>query len=102
MAASEIIKGLSGDNRAFSPNTTQILTSLARPFALPEEAEDARRVVAELPSTAKRVVEVHTFGKAWESPRPKSASTGPPRPCAHRVPTSQARLRPSPGASARG
>jgi hypothetical protein len=34
-------------------------------------------VVAELPSTAKRVVEVHTFGKAWESPRPKSASTGP-------------------------
>jgi hypothetical protein len=40
----EITKGVSGDNRAFSPNTTQILTSLARPFALPEEAEDARRM----------------------------------------------------------
>jgi peptide deformylase len=40
-----------------------ILTSPARPFALPEEAEDARRVVAELQSTAARVAEVHTFGK---------------------------------------
>ena len=50
MAASEITKGLSSDDRAFAPNTTQILTSQARPFALPEEAEDARRVVAELQS----------------------------------------------------
>jgi peptide deformylase len=40
-----------------------ILTSPARPFALPEEAEDARRVVAELQSTAERVADVHTFGK---------------------------------------
>jgi peptide deformylase len=40
-----------------------ILTSPARPFALPEEAEDARRVVAELQSTAARVADVHTFGK---------------------------------------
>jgi peptide deformylase len=40
-----------------------VLTSPARPFALPEEAEDARRVVAELQSIAKRVAEVHAFGK---------------------------------------
>src|SRR5215216_5067416 len=40
-----------------------ILTSPARPFTLPAEAEDARRVVAELQSTAERVAEVHTFGK---------------------------------------
>jgi hypothetical protein len=40
-----------------------ILTLPARPFALPEEAEDARRVVAELQATAERVAEVHIFGK---------------------------------------
>jgi hypothetical protein len=38
-----------------------ILTWSARPFALPAAAEDAGRVVAELPSTAERVVEVDTF-----------------------------------------
>jgi hypothetical protein len=43
VAASEITKGVSGDDQAFAPNTTHILTSPARPFALPEEAEDARR-----------------------------------------------------------
>ena len=40
-----------------------ILTRPARPFILPEEAEDARRVVAELQSAAERVSKVHTFGK---------------------------------------
>jgi hypothetical protein len=40
-----------------------ILTRPARPFVLPEEAEDARRVVAELHSAAARIAEVHTFGK---------------------------------------
>ena len=40
-----------------------ILTSAARPFMLPEEAEDARRVVAELLAAAERVSKVHTFGK---------------------------------------
>jgi peptide deformylase len=40
-----------------------ILTRRTRPFALPVEAEDARRVVAELQSAAERVTAVHTFGK---------------------------------------
>ncbi|MFJ8309786.1 MULTISPECIES: peptide deformylase [unclassified Streptomyces] len=40
-----------------------ILTRPARPFTLPEEAEDARRVVAELNSAAERAAAVHTFGK---------------------------------------
>lgn len=39
------------------------LTRTARPFALPEEADDARRVVSELQSAAQRVAAVHTFGK---------------------------------------
>jgi peptide deformylase len=40
-----------------------ILSRQARPFDLPDEAEDARRVVAELNSAAGRVAAVHTFGK---------------------------------------
>jgi peptide deformylase len=40
-----------------------ILSRRARPFDLPGEAEDARRVVAELNSAAGRVAAVHTFGK---------------------------------------
>ena len=40
-----------------------ILTTPARPFELPTEAEVARRVVAELNSAAFRVAAVHTFGK---------------------------------------
>ena len=40
-----------------------ILTKPARAFDLPAEAEDARRVVAELNSAAVRVAAVHTFGK---------------------------------------
>lgn len=40
-----------------------ILTQVARPFVLPDEAEDARRVVAELHSAGERVAAVHTFGK---------------------------------------
>ncbi|CUW31746.1 peptide deformylase [Streptomyces reticuli] len=40
-----------------------ILTKTARPFALPSEAEDARRVVAELVSAAERASTVHVFGK---------------------------------------
>lgn len=40
-----------------------ILSQPARPFALPEEAEDARRVVAELQSAMERVLTVHTFAK---------------------------------------
>lgn len=41
----------------------QILRHSARPFALPAEAEDARRVVAALNSAAERVAQAHTFGK---------------------------------------
>ncbi|WP_330186055.1 peptide deformylase (plasmid) [Nocardia sp. NBC_01503] len=40
-----------------------ILREVARPFDLPAEAEDARRVVAELHSATERVAQAHTFGK---------------------------------------
>jgi peptide deformylase len=40
-----------------------ILRCTARQFALPDEAEDARRVVSELHSAAQRVAKAHTFGK---------------------------------------
>jgi peptide deformylase len=40
-----------------------ILTTPARLFSLPDEAEDARRVVAELNSAADRAATVHNFGK---------------------------------------
>src|SRR5690606_19818786 len=41
----------------------EILRQIARPFDLPAEAEDARRVVAELNSAAERVAQAHVFGK---------------------------------------
>src|SRR5258708_4196024 len=40
-----------------------VLTPEARRFELPGEAEDARRVVAQLVSTLERVSQVHTFAK---------------------------------------
>ncbi|MGY1439599.1 peptide deformylase [Streptomyces reniochalinae] len=40
-----------------------VLTKTAREFALPDEAEDARRVVAELVSATERAATVHNFGK---------------------------------------
>lgn len=40
-----------------------VLTEVARPFDLPEEAEDARRVVAQLVATLERVRQVHNFAK---------------------------------------
>ena len=40
-----------------------ILTAHARSFELPADAEDARRVVAQLVSTLERVGQVHTFAK---------------------------------------
>jgi hypothetical protein len=40
-----------------------ILREVARSFDLPAEAEDARRVIAQLASTMERVEKVHTFGK---------------------------------------
>lgn len=40
-----------------------ILEELARPFTLPDEAEDARRVVAQLVATVERVGQVHNFAK---------------------------------------
>lgn len=40
-----------------------VLHSPCRPFDLPAEAEDARRVVAELEAAADRVAAVHVFGK---------------------------------------
>ena len=41
----------------------EILTTPTRPFELPAEAEDARRVIAQLVSTMERVSQVHTFAK---------------------------------------
>ena len=40
-----------------------ILREVARPFDLPDEAEDARRVIAELSSALARVETAHVFGK---------------------------------------
>jgi len=40
-----------------------VLTEIARPFDLPAEAEDARRVVSQLVSTLERVGQVHNFAK---------------------------------------
>jgi Polypeptide deformylase len=40
-----------------------ILREVARPFDLPAEAKNARRVIAELASTMERVEKAHTFGK---------------------------------------
>ncbi|MGH3267314.1 MAG: peptide deformylase, partial [Trebonia sp.] len=40
-----------------------VLAEVARPFDLPAEAEDARRVVAQLVSMLERVGQVHNFSK---------------------------------------
>src|SRR5262249_13893573 len=40
-----------------------VLDRVCRAVTLPDEAEDARRVIAELNSTASRVAQVHVFGK---------------------------------------
>lgn len=40
-----------------------LLRRVARQFDLPVEAEDARRVIAELHSAAERINQAHTFGK---------------------------------------
>jgi len=40
-----------------------ILEEVARPFDFPSEAEDARRVVAQLVSIMERVAQAHTFAK---------------------------------------
>jgi peptide deformylase len=63
-----------GQDRLMSPSETmrqlgivqegdQILREIARPFDLPAEAEDARRVIAQLSSAMSRVESAHTFGK---------------------------------------
>lgn len=41
----------------------RVLTEVARPFELPTEAENARRVVAHLVATLERVGQVHKFAK---------------------------------------
>nr|WP_246457727.1 peptide deformylase [Saccharopolyspora gloriosae] len=40
-----------------------MLRRSARPFTLPDEAEDARRVINELHSATQRISKAHTFGK---------------------------------------
>jgi peptide deformylase len=58
---------MSPAERMRSLNITQegdpILTEVARPFDLPLEAEDARRVVSQLVSTLERAGQVHNFVK---------------------------------------
>ncbi|MCD0485626.1 peptide deformylase [Streptacidiphilus sp. ASG 303] len=48
-----------------------LLTQRARPFDLPAEAEDARRVVAELNSAAERAAGIHTFSKGMGCAAPQ-------------------------------
>lgn len=48
-----------------------ILTKTARLFDLPSEAEDARRVVAELVSACERAAGVHVFGKGMGMAAPQ-------------------------------
>ncbi|MFF9861109.1 peptide deformylase [Streptomyces tendae] len=48
-----------------------ILTKTARTFDLPAEAEDARRVVAELVSACERAATVHVFGKGMGMAAPQ-------------------------------
>lgn len=68
--------GFRSDTAATGPAPSAVMASLgivqdsdpalrepARRFALPSEAEDARRVVAELKAAAERVARAHTFGK---------------------------------------
>lgn len=40
-----------------------VLRRVARPFSLPAEADDARRVISELDSASQRVAAAHIFGK---------------------------------------
>ena len=58
VAPSEIMRGL-----GIAQDGDPVLRQIARPFDLPTEAEDARRVIAELNSAAERVAQVHVFGK---------------------------------------
>lgn len=48
-----------------------VLRRPARPFTLPDEAEDARRVISELHSATQRVAEEHTFGKGMGMAAPQ-------------------------------
>ncbi|MFJ8783156.1 peptide deformylase [Streptomyces sp. NPDC102476] len=48
-----------------------ILSKTSRPFVLPDEAEDARRVVAELVSACERASSVHVFGKGMGMAAPQ-------------------------------
>ncbi|MER6713272.1 peptide deformylase [Streptomyces sp. NPDC006386] len=48
-----------------------ILTTRAREFDLPAEAEDARRVVAELNSAAERAAKIHLFSKGMGCAAPQ-------------------------------
>ncbi|WP_158893646.1 peptide deformylase [Amycolatopsis anabasis] len=57
-APSEVMRSL-----GIAQDGDPILRRTARPFDLPAEAADARRVVAALEAAAERVAQAHTFGK---------------------------------------
>ena len=54
-----------------------ILSAQAARFQLPEEAEDARRVIAQLVATMERVGQVHSFAKGYGD----RSTAGRDRPC---------------------
>ena len=56
-----------------------VLAEVARPFDLPAEAADARRVVAQLVSTLERVARRTTSRRAWAWRHPRSTSAARPR-----------------------
>lgn len=63
MPASEVLPSEKMASLGIVQEGDPVLAGEARPFDLPREADDARRVIAQLQSTMTRVAEVHTFSK---------------------------------------
>ncbi len=63
---------------AIAQDGDPVLAEVARPFDLPAEAEDARRVVAQLVSTLERVGQVHNFAKGMGLAAPGSVGRALP------------------------
>lgn len=63
MPASEVLPSEKMSALGIIQEGDPILTCAARPFDLPHEADDARRVIAELQSAMTRIAGVHTFSK---------------------------------------
>lgn len=59
-----------------------LLREVARPFDLPEDAEDARRVIAQLQATMERVGQSHNFAKGMGLAAPQINIARPLHSCA--------------------